>query len=224
MSSDHDELVVVAKLGYQVLLNVGRDCLVIDSFSPVNLNQLYDAETLNACGSLAAHLREGNLVKFEGQKLPEDPNTQKIEGLRQSEARHREAGYKQQPRNPVHANFEVETVADTVNPGDDLQQQVAQSRKEIQDDSRIKTTISKGYTQSPAVDSGDALNALQEEEELAPSKLRLKVSMDVSGDEFTQRQEASRIARAKQDEQFENTAAEEIEEIDNNQSESSGGQ
>lgn len=218
-------IIVVASPGYQVLLNIGNDCLTIDSFNPVNLSEMYSEDALRNCGSLQAHLRDGNLVYYEGQNLPEDPNKQKVSQLRQSAAQHLEVGYTQQARNADHPNMQIETNTDNINQNSEktLQDRINDARSEVEIRNakikeKVQSSIKSKSNQESSTDptSNSPLNK---------DGLNLKVAMDVAPEVFAAKQKAARETFEKKEQDAENTAQEEIIKLESDPDEdTTGGQ
>lgn len=214
-NSDEKVIIVVASPGYQVLLNVGNDCLTIDAFNPVNLSQLYNAETLSKCGSLASHLRDGHLIMYTGEDLPEDPNVQRISALRNSTAQHIEAQFSQTAQDPNHPNMQIETKAENVNEISEvsLQQQVTESREVLENtESRIRANVAREYDHSAAITLDPTQTATPDLS--AKDTLKMKVSFDVDPEVFIEKQKASRKKLDIVAQQEENAAQEEINQIE----------
>jgi len=74
-------IIVVAKDGYNVLLDINKQTFMIDCHKAINLSEMFPPDVLEQCSSLQAHLRDGNLVYYKGEKLSEDPNDAQINKL-----------------------------------------------------------------------------------------------------------------------------------------------
>jgi hypothetical protein len=215
LNSDEEKaIIVVASPGYQVLLNVGNDCLTIDAFNPVNLSQLYNTEILSKCGSLATHLRDGHLIMYTGENLPKDPNTQRINALRNSTAQHIEAQFSQTAQDSNHPDMQIETKAVNVNETNkvSLQQQVTESREASKKvESRLRANIAKEYEHSASVTSDPARTVSDPD---TKDLLKMKVSFDVDPKVFAAKQEASRKKLDTIAQQEEDDAQNEINQIE----------
>jgi len=223
MSNQDKKIVVVARPGYQVLLNIGNDCLTIDAFTPIDLSNMYDEATLSNCGSLSAHLRDGNLVYFEGQQLPKDPNLQKVAALRQSTAQHIQAQYKQSAVNKQYPNMQLTTETEDVNEGQEktLQDRVAESRTKMQQfeqkmADQVRANLSTASDHSPAVDAGNPpadFDPTAVGAGLNKAALNMKVAMDVDSQTFIAKQAAARKKLDDNEQAAENDACKEIERL-----------
>lgn len=219
------QFIVVARPGYQVLLNIAQDCLTIDAFNPVNLNEMYNEEVLQNCASLQTHLRDGNLVEYIDQELPKDPNKQKIDALRKSTAQHIDAQFAQTARDKDHPQMQIETKTENVNDTLDksLQEQVTNSREEIEADAqKIGKNVNDSYEKladapTPPDTTAEPGSAMDK------SKLTLKVSMDVPQEEFIKKQQAALEQQEEANEKAEHEAHKEVDEIQS-KDDPSGGQ
>lgn len=228
MAND-EQVIVVAHEGYSVILNIGGDCLTIDAFTPVNLSEMYDDSLLRNCGSLQAHLREGNLVKYVGQQLPKNPNKQKIDTLRQSTAQHIRAQYSQSARDTSHPTMQVETSAVNVNADSEksLQDQVAESRRRVEVRA-VKNRREASQRDATNADTDAPTPSLDPEKPSVTDAKKLgnlKVSMDVPVEDFVAKQQESRRRLEKHKRAAEERATKETNQLASDQdNNTSGGQ
>jgi hypothetical protein len=83
MEKTQKQIVVVAAPGYNCIVNIGGRTLQIDAFTPTNLSELFDANTIKKCSSLTAHLAQGTLKYHEDSDiLPEKQNDPTITSKR----------------------------------------------------------------------------------------------------------------------------------------------
>ncbi len=222
MTEQVKDIIVVARKGFQVLLNIGNDCLTIDAFTPVNLSEMYEEDTLRNCGSLAAHLRDKNLVYYNGQTLPKDPNSQKIDSLRQSRAQHIQAQFKQTAQDINHPNMQLKTDTENVdeNSGEKtLQEQVTEYRTRIeQENQRIrdkKTKETHNSANNMVDDSQKSLDPTLSSPGMSKEQLNMKVSMDVDPQTFIEKQRANRKQFDDREQEAEKKALDEIARLEN---------
>lgn len=200
MSEAGKEIIVVAKEGYSVLLNINGQTLDIDSYCPVNLSKIFSERVIEQSTSLAAHLREGHLIYYEGQELPENSNESSVNKLRQSEAKHIEVQFKQAARDATRTHMELETRTDLNEATRKrIQEQVQKGKDEIlQTDQQVEQAV---HDVNVPVESQTAMT---------PDELSLKVSMDVNPDTFKQKQETSKKLLDANEEAGETRAEQEI--------------
>ena len=189
------DMIVVARDGYTVLLEIGGRTLDIDCHNPVNLSEIFSKEIIDNCDSLRVHLKQENLVLYEGQELTEDPNSAKVEALRESAVTKIETAYTQTPdgdRSDMH--LKTNTVIDE-NVKRELQRKINENKTDLQKRSEerskrfLQGDVSKS-TEDNVVDS----NTKNKERQHSMSKqeLNMKVQMDVNPNEFMSKQIAGR--------------------------------
>ena len=180
------DIIVVAKTGYAVLLEIDGRTFDIDCHEAINLSNIFPASVLKKCSSLSTHLKDGNLVFFEkGTKLSEDVTASaKIEPLREETAQHITSQYDQTERDVNRTNMELETRANiTEETRKHIQQQVQASKKKIfQTDKKLL---------SKTVDNIDSLPK-ERQSAMTEKDLKMRVSMDISPEEFAKKQKALR--------------------------------
>lgn len=203
---EEKDTVVVARSGYQVLLNVGPQNLDIDCYEPVNLSHMFSEEQLGNCASLKAHLEDGNLIYYTGQPLPKNPHAVVIKPLVEASTTKIEAEFTQETQTPA-AHVQVKTdVKIDEDLKKDIQDRVSASRKEIlESDKKILNSHKK--KEAVAIDVG------AQQPRVAPmtsDKLQMAVHMDVDPVEFKRRQKAAHKQLQDKDEADEARALAEI--------------
>ena len=200
------DVVVVARQGYNVILNVGAHNLTIDSFEPVNLSNLFSEEQLKNCASLKAHREDGNLLNYAGEPLPEDPHAVKIKPLVEVASTKIEAEYTQKTQTAAtHMQVETEVEVDEAMK-QNIQRRVKEGREEILafDKKILKSHKTK---ESNVIDAGARP---QKAVAMTSEKLKMNVTMDVDLVEFKKRQRAAHKQLADKDKADDAEAAEEI--------------
>lgn len=201
------DVIVVAREGYTVLLEIGGRTFDIDCHEAINLSSIFPADVLERCSSLSTHLRLGNLVYFkEGTKLSEDVTaTVEIKPLREETAQHITSQIDQAEKDVNRTNMELKTRADiTEATRKHIQKQVQESKKEILDTDQkiLKKTVQ-------TVDEAVAPIA-ERKHAMTPKELTMKVTMDVSTEDFAKRQKALKVEHDAADEADEARAENEI--------------
>jgi len=184
MVETQKDIIVVAREGYTVLLNINEQTLDIDCYNPVNLSKMFSGDAIERCTSLEMHLQEGNLIYYENQELPKNPDKARVDVLRQANAKHIQAQYDQTARNVVRTDMELETqtnIDDAMRVG--IQEQVQAGKAKI-----LQTGQKRAQRAEQSVREVDV--PLEKRNAMTPDELNLKVSMDVSPDEFMQKQKA----------------------------------
>jgi len=192
LDQEKKDLIVIARKGYAVLLQIDGKTYDIDSYTPVNLSNMYSAETLEKSQSLAAHLKAGNLVFFEkGTKLSKDPTAiSKIKPLREERAEHITAQYDQAARDSNRTNIELETRANiTKETSDYIQEQVKAERDALMN--KRKEHIERVVSSMKTTENKMA----QRQNAMTPNELMMKVSMDVTPEKFAEKQAISKKNR-----------------------------
>lgn len=188
MSEDQEKnIIVVAREGFSVLLNIGTQTLDIDCHQPVNLSKMFPKDVLDCCASLSTHLREGNLVYYEkGSKLPKDFNKVQIKPLLRVEAKHIEAQFKQSEKDASRTHIEMKTRTDITNETCKLiQDQVEVNKKQLfQQNQKLVKKVKQ------TVDKIDA--PMEQPKVTSPDGLLMKVSMDVSPEAFAEKMAAAK--------------------------------
>lgn len=186
------DIIVVAREGYSVLLEVDGRMFDIDCYESVNLSNIFPADVLERCSSLSTHLKDGNLILFEeGTKLSKDATASvEIKPLREEAAQHIILQYDQTERDVSRANMELETRANiTEGTRKHIQEQVQAGKEEILqiDKKFLKNTVKAVQTTNEVATPPKA-----RQDAMTPKELTMKVSMDVSPEEFTKKQAVSK--------------------------------
>ena len=201
------EVIVVAREGYAVLLDIAGQTFDIDCHVPINLSSMFSAEVLDTCASLSSHLRDGNLVCVDSDaRLSEDTNTvPKINLLREETAQHITSQYEQSERDVCRTNTELETRANiTAATRKHIHDQVQQSKEQLlQADKKLL----KKAVPTPA---DTEIVPKERQSAMAPNELTMKVSMDVDPATFTASQEAAKVRRESAEDADEFLAGKEI--------------
>lgn len=188
------DIIVVAREGYSVLLEIDKQMFDINCHKAVNLSKMFPVDVLERCSSLSAHLKEGNLILFEeGTELPKDVVASvKIKLLREETAEHITSQYDQTEKDASRTNMELETRANITEETRKLIQSQVQVGKEkiLQTDKKLTKTIEMAQNTTDEVVSStkDRQDAMTSEE------LTMKVSMDVSPEQFAAKQVAARAS------------------------------
>ena len=185
------DVIVVAREGYSVLLEINGRVFDINCHEAVNLSKIFPVDVLKRCSSLDAHLENGNLVFFEqGTKLSKDTTASiKIKPLREGTAEHITSQYDQTERDVNRTNIEMETRANiTEDTREHIQAQVQAGKEKIlqTDKKLLKKTVKAVQTIGALVSSPK-----ERQDVMTPEELTLKVSMDVSPEVFAKKQAAS---------------------------------
>lgn len=183
MSEDQEKnIIVVARKGDSVLLNVGTQTLDINCYQPVNLSKMFPKDVLDCCASLSTHLREGNLVYYEkGSELPKDSNKVQIKPLRQVEAKHIDAQFEQSEKDVNRTHIEIKTRTDITDETRKLiQDQVETNKKQLfQQNQKLVKKVKQTVHEIDV--------PMKQPEVTTPNKLLMKVSMDVSPEIFAEK-------------------------------------
>ena len=183
------DIIVVAREGYSVLLEVDERTFDIDCHEPVNLSNIFPEDTLKKCSSLSTHLKDGNLVLFKaGTKLSKDVTVSaEIKPLREEKVQHITAQYEQTERDVNRTNIELETRSNiTEETRKHIQEQVQAGKKEI-------LNTDKKFLQKTVQTTKEAITPPKARQNaMTVEELTMKVSMDVSPEEFTKKQAVSK--------------------------------
>lgn len=186
------DVVVVAREGYSVLLEIDGRMLDIDCHETINLSNIFPPEIIDRCASLSAHLKDGNLVLFEKgiTKLSEDATASvEIAPLREETAEHITSQYDQAERDSDRTNIELETRANiTDNTRKHIQEQVQAGKK------KILQTDQKLMAKAKVVQTANEVASQPKERQnaMTSDELTMKVSMDISPEAFAKKQAASK--------------------------------
>ena len=190
------DIVVVARGGYQVLLNVGASILDISCYKSINLSKMFQEEILKTCTSLHSHLEDGNLVYYEGDKLPEDPTAPVIAKLNAATVSQIETNYTQSSDNP-RMNDKISTDTGIIpQMKKDIQAGVAKTKAEAAQEGKEQV---KKHTQREGV-TPKSVEYPGRDSAIPPEKLKLAVTMDVSPEKFKEMQKNKHKALIAKDE------------------------
>lgn len=209
LEQEKKDIIVVAREGYSVLLEIDGRMFDINCHEAVNLSKIFSADVLEKCSSLDTHLKNGNLIFFEqGDTLPEGTTSVKIEPLHERSAEHIISQYNQAERDAKRTNIEMETRANiTEDTREYLQAQVQKSKEEIlQTDKKLLTKTVKTTQTADGVVSP----VKKRQDTMTPEELTMEVSMDVSPEVFAEKQAAFGAKRVATKEENEARAKEEI--------------
>lgn len=188
MSEDQEkDIVVVAREGDSVLLNVGTQTLDINCYQPVNLSKMFPKDVLDCCASLSTHLREGNLIYYEkGSELPKDSNKVQIKPLQRVEAKHIGAQFEQSEKDANRTHIEIKTRTDITGETRKLiQDQVETNKKQLfQQNQKLVKKVKQTVHEIDV--------PMKQPEVTTPNKLLMKVSMDVSPEAFAEKMAATK--------------------------------
>lgn len=177
------DIIVVARKGYSVLLEVDGRMFDIDCYEPVNLSNIFPADILERCSSLSTHLKDGNLILFEEDtKLPQNAVAPAgIKPLREETAEHITAQYTQSERDSNRTNVELETRAGITDETREYIQDQVQANKTLilQKDKKLLSKINP---------KDSDIQPKERQHAMTPEELTMKVSMDVNPDTFAQKQ------------------------------------
>ena len=187
-----EDVIVVAQDGYSVLLDIDKDTLAINCHESVNLSNRYTAEVILKCSSLATHLKAGNLVRCtEDAEFSVDaaaPVT--VPQLKLESASHILSQYDQASRDSTRTHTELETQANiTAATRKNIQEQVNSSRLAIQ---ATDNKFLNKRTAAAKVEAEMDVTPKMRETSMDSSELLLKVSMDISPEAFTEKQQQDR--------------------------------
>jgi len=203
------DIIVVAHRGYSVLLDItDKNVLEIDCYHPVNLSDLFPDLDLSKCTSLKVNLARGNLIIFEGQDLPEDPNDKKIAIMRAASSQHREVG-STPSRLTLHEDAQVPLVVENTQVDNVMTENLNDKIKAGRDKITQKNDLLKQKRVSANISVEDEKPKIPEM--LDTANLNLKVSMDVTDKDFKSRQIAIRRGLDNSVQTSEQHAREEIE-------------
>jgi len=209
---EKSDVIVVAREGYQVLLNVGARNFLVSCYEPLNLSAYFTHDDLDKCASLRANLEDGNLVHYTGQKLPKNMNSPTIKPMEEVTAQKLEASYTQEGET-TSSHFRLKTEAD-ISPElkKNIQDRVAKSREDIL---AVEEKMLAKRKEDNVVDG----KPKERNTSLTKDELTLKVQMDVSPEEFKARQLDARKKRAEKDKATQERLNKEIAEHDQQNSE-----
>jgi len=197
-------IIVVAKDGYNVLLDINKQTFMIDCHKAINLSEMFPPDVLEQCSSLQAHLRDGNLVYYKGEKLSEDPNDAQINKLHEIAEHQIEAQFSQHSGRADAFNIEIET-ASTVsdNMRKNIDARIEKNRADIvtQDNKLLKHLKTQATKVADPIYSSECMSE---------DDLHLKVTMDIDDKKFADIQKQSHEENLEKEEMAENTAKTEI--------------
>lgn len=210
------DVIVVAREGYSVLLDVDSRMFDIDCHKAINLSDMFSADILDRCASLSAHLKDGNLVLFDGStELSEDITASAtITPLREETAEHITAQYQQAERDSNRTNMELVTRANIT---EDMRKHIQAQVQAGKD--KILQADQKLLAKAKAVQTSNAVDTRPKDRQTAmtPAELTMKVSMDISPKAFAEKQAASKRKLEDADEADESRAEQEIAKQDANE-------
>lgn len=189
-AQEKKDIVVIARKGYTVLLDVAGRTLDINSYNAVNLSNMFSADILEHCASLSAHLDAGNLIPFNGGiKLSEDTNTPaEVKPLRTETAQHITAQYDQTERDVNRTDMELETRANiTDNTREHIQDQVQAGKEKILQTDR-KFLKRQAVQTSNDTTNDNTATVKNKQKSMTVDELHMAVSMDIKPEEFAKRQ------------------------------------
>ena len=207
------DVIVVARNGYQCLVNIGPQNFTVDCYTPVNLSDHFSSDQLNGSPSLRAHLAQGNLILYGGQDLPKNLYDVSIEPMRQVEETKIETTYKQVPQTSA-VNFNMETT-DNIddNLRDDIQKKVTENRNSILNTD--KKILKKVPVDNHIVSTSDVGAPLAQRGEMTTGELQRTVTMDIDPKDFRSRQRNARVQLEKQEQADDLRVRNEIAEMEN---------
>lgn len=180
------DVIVVAREGYSVLLDIDGRTLDISCHDAINLSSIFSADIIDRCSSLATHLRDGNLIFFKkGTELSKDTvASTEIKPLREEAEQHITSQYEQAAKDARRTDVEIKTRANiTAETSKHIQKQVQEGKKEIlQVDQKLEKVVN-------TVRNIDDLPK-ERQNAMTPVELSMKVSMDVSPEMFDKKQAA----------------------------------
>jgi len=183
------DIIVTAREGYSVLLEIDGRMFDIDCHESINLSEIFSADILEKCSSLNTHLKDGNLITLkEVIKLSVDVTAAaEIKPLREETAQHITSQYDQAEKDVNRTNIELETRANiTKNTREHIQERVQASKKDIlATDQKIlvKTVQTTNNVDATPTERKNAMTA---------EELTLGVTMDISASEFADKQAKSK--------------------------------
>ncbi|MEA3342182.1 MAG: hypothetical protein U9R15_19630 [Chloroflexota bacterium] len=182
------DIIVTAREGYSVLLDIEKNTFDIDCHHTVNLSNMFSADALNRCSSLSAHLKDGNLIRVEEDAiLSEDVSMTpaKITPLREETAEHITSQYDQAARDSNRTNIELETRSNITDETRKQIQAQVQAGKE-----KILQTDQKLMKKAKAVQTSNEVSSQPKERQTAmtSNELTMKVNMDISPEAFAKKQ------------------------------------
>jgi len=206
MNNQEKSVVVIAKEGYNVLLNVGDQVLMIDWYKPVNLSEMFSQDIIDQCTSLQSHLRDGNLVFYtEEKELPKDPNEVTIQKLSDLAAQQQiNVEFSQKSGRADAVNIEIETTGVSADVRKEIDKRIEKNRDEIvrQNNKLLEHCIQNTINPDEPVKAG---------QHMTENELRLNVTMDVDNDVFKAVQEQGQKDITQKAEEDERAANFEIE-------------
>ncbi|MCK4826881.1 hypothetical protein KA005_64695 [bacterium] len=183
------DIIVVAREGYSVLLEIDGRMFDIDCHEVINLSEMFPIDVLEKCSSLSIHLKDGNLVLFEpGIELSEDTVSIEIKPLREETAEHITSQYDQVEKDVNRTNMELETRANiTEDTRKHIQAQVQASKEKIlqSNEKLLANAIETIRTTNEVANSPK-----ERQNAMTPEELAMKVSMDISPETFAEKQVA----------------------------------
>lgn len=206
-TTEKKEVIVVAREGYSVLLDIEGQTFEIDCHVPINLGSMFPAEVLDRCASLSTHLRDGNLIYVDNDsRISDDVNAAPtINLLREETAQHITAQYTQSERDARRTNTELETRAKiTQKTRDHIQEQVQRSK------AQILNTDKKLSDKTVSATNDVDIMPKERKSAMTAGELTMKVSMDVDPASFEASQEAARVCREAAEDDDELLAKKEI--------------
>lgn len=209
------DVIVVAREGYSVLLEIDNRIFDIDCHKAINLSNIFSEDVLEKCSSLSTHLKDGNLILFkEDIKLSKDVTASAvIKPLREETAEHITSQYDQAERDVKRTNMELETRANiTEETRKHIQEQVQIGKEKILQTDRKLLMKKVNRTTNEVVDPPKNSQRAMTAEELT-----LNVSMDVSPEEFARTQAISKNKLAATENADEKRAEKEIAFQENNE-------
>jgi hypothetical protein len=201
---------VIAREGYNVLLDIHHQTLMIDCYNFVDLSAMFTQEILNECVSLQSHLREGNLVIYEGQELTQDPNEFQITKLAEVSEQQIKAQYSQKSGRADAFNVNVETVSD-------LSAKMIKNIDELVEKNRVEIIKQDNKILDHLISPSSPEESLPEGHQMTESELHLNVVMDVDNNTFEAVQEQGRIDIINKEDEDERAANNEINKQNNNE-------
>jgi len=207
-SNQEKSVVVIAKKGYNVLLDIGKQTLMVDCYKSINLSEMFPQDVLEQCTSLQSHLRDGNLVFYAGEDLPEDPNNIQINKLNEIAEQQLSVKFSQHSGRTDAFNINIETTSDI---SDDIRKKIDagidKNRNDIvkQDNKILQHSVTKSVESADKNDSPLGRDPVfGESAHLSEDQLHFKVTMDVDDNTFNSIQKQGHkdnVEKAELDEQ-----------------------
>lgn len=186
MNIQEKSFIVVAKEGYNVLLDINNQTLMIDCHNAINLSEMFSPDVLKQCSGLQAHLRDGNLVEYDGRELSKDPNDAQITKLNEIAEQQIKAQFSQHSGRDDAFNINIETSSDiTDKVRKDIDERLEKNRDDIvKQDNKLLKHLVKDSDESESV-SDPVFN----DSHMTEKELHLNVTMDVDNNTFKAIQE-----------------------------------